>query len=264
MPKIKVWSSILSELLQKNGHLSPISTTALGALRLLLLIQQLPPALLLSIPLLSSHLKAMIKLKAKNSTALVLWTALLFLFDVLILIYSEQIEKHLDVHDLCKDTNIYTLENPISYYMNNTNSSSVFRLAEVCDMDPVLPSGVVLMSTTPKSLMSPSDLVLPTTNNEKVVHKLARVYEIDLVLLDSVIMMSTIFKSLMSPSGLVMSTTNNKKIEHNQNRYKYLFFCKSLRNFMETVVIIFLQPQIDLTARVRLCKLRCIQNQYLH
>jgi hypothetical protein len=198
------------------------------------------------------------KLKAKNSTALALWTALLFLFDVLIVIYSEQIEKHLDVHDPCKNTNIYTLENPISYYMNNTISSSVFRLTGVCDIDPVLPSSVVLMSTTPKSLMSPSDLVLPTTNNEKVVHKLARVYEINPLLLDSVVMMSTTSKSLMSLSDLIMSTTNNKKIEHKQNRYKYLFFCKSLRNFMETVVIIFLQPQIDLTARVRLCKLRCI------
>jgi hypothetical protein len=163
------------------------------------------------------------KMKMKCSIAIAIWTALSLLSDVLFFIFSEQIKNTLDEPVLCQYTHTPDfLENPISYNLVNASNPSVYRVAGVWDVDPMLLSSVVLMSTTSKSLMSPSDLVLPTTNNEKVVHRLAGVCRIDPVLPSSVVMMSTTPKIiLMSPSDLVLPT-NNENHECKKTRYKLI------------------------------------------
>jgi hypothetical protein len=211
----------------------------------------------------TSHLQVITKTKIKCSIAIAIaiWAALSLLFDVLVFMLGEQIKNALYVPVLYQYTHIPDFtENPINYNVVNTSSPSVYRLVGVCDADPMLLSSVVLMSTTFKSLMSPSDLVLPTTNNEKVVHRLAGVCKTHPVLPSSVVIISTTTESLMSLGDLVivLSTTNNEKVEHKENKYKPML------KMMKDAAAIFLQPQIDLIARVRLCKLKCIQNQYLH
>jgi hypothetical protein len=117
-------------------------------------------------------------------------TALSLLCNVLFCMHSELIKNLLDEkHDEYSISGF--LRSSFSYNIVDISSPTVYRLAGLCVIDPVLPSSVVMMSTTPKSLMSPSDLVLPTTNNEKVVHRLAGVCKIDPVLHSSVVMMST-------------------------------------------------------------------------
>jgi hypothetical protein len=200
------------------------------------------------------------KMKTKRSISIVIWTALSLIFDILICMQSKLLkispdEKHLTYMYI---NTFNFLENPSSYQTFNTSSSSVYRSAGVCEIDSVLLSSVVMMSTTSKSLMSPSDLVLPATNNEKAVYRLAGVYRIDPVLPSSVVMMSTTPESsLMSLSDLVLPT-NNENCVCKEKRYKPML------KMIKDAAVIFLQPQIDLAARVRLCKLRCIQNQYLH
>jgi hypothetical protein len=160
------------------------------------------------------------KMKVKNPIAIAIWAALSLSFAVLICIHSELTQKTLDEFSFpCKDSGFSeSLASPLTHHIVK------YRLAGVYRLDPVLPSSVVMMSTTPESsLMSHSDLVLPT-NNEKSVHK----------------------------------NYKNKSVS-SMMKYEY----KSASMMIKNAVIVFLQPQIDLRGRVRLCKLRCIQNQYL-